>query len=275
MTTDPLPEVLPTDPEELIALARETFDPIASVCLFSGGNDSTVLAHRCRDHYEQLAFIDTGTAVPGVLEFVEEFAAWVRKPLVVLRADDAYRRLVLGSESQQALGFPGPGQHHRAYQRLKERQLRALTKRLKHGRHRYSKVLMLSGIRWAESSRRGERVPITRDGARVFVNPLIAWSNAEMRDYRREHGVPQSDVAALLHRSGECNCGAFAAPGERQMLEQLYPGWFDETIASLERECVARGIRACRWGERPPKEGERIEAGVLCSDCVGRIGGVS
>jgi 3'-phosphoadenosine 5'-phosphosulfate sulfotransferase (PAPS reductase)/FAD synthetase len=61
--------------------------------LFSGGNDSTVLAHRCRAHYDGLAFIDTGTAVPGVAEFVREYAHWLDKPLRVLRAGNAYRRI--------------------------------------------------------------------------------------------------------------------------------------------------------------------------------------
>ena len=49
-------------------------------------HDSTVLAHRCREHYQALAWIDTGTAVPGVAEFVVEYADWLGKPLRVLDA---------------------------------------------------------------------------------------------------------------------------------------------------------------------------------------------
>jgi hypothetical protein len=51
-----------------------------SWCLFSGGHDPTVLAHRCRQQYQGLAFIDTGTAVTGVQEFVSEYADWIGKP---------------------------------------------------------------------------------------------------------------------------------------------------------------------------------------------------
>jgi hypothetical protein len=40
-----------------------------------------VLAHRCREQYDGLAFIDTGTAVPGVAKFAHDFARWVNKPL--------------------------------------------------------------------------------------------------------------------------------------------------------------------------------------------------
>ena len=79
------------DPDEVVARARAEHKPVATWCLFSGGNDSTVLAHRCREHYDGLAFIDTGTAVPGVAEFVTEFAEWIGKPLRVLHAGDAFR----------------------------------------------------------------------------------------------------------------------------------------------------------------------------------------
>ena len=84
------------DPDELIARARGEHQPVAVWCLFSGGNDSTVLAHRCREHYQGLAFIDTGTAVPGVAEFVREYAEWIGKPLRVLQPADAFRVMVLG-----------------------------------------------------------------------------------------------------------------------------------------------------------------------------------
>ena len=100
----------------------------------------------------------------------------------------------------------------------------------------------------------------------VFANPLIDWTARQMADYRDEHRLPQSNVAALLHRSGECNCGSFAQPGERGMLSQLWPDWFDRTIGSLEREAEAAGISACRWGEQPPSV-EDVIAGPLCTDC--------
>ena len=118
-------------PEDVLALARAAHEPVAVWCLFSGGNDSTVLAHRCREHYQALAWIDTGTAVPGVAEFVAEYADWLGKPLRVLDAGDAYRQMVMGDLvwwarfiarderehgrasggelGQVPHGFPGPG----------------------------------------------------------------------------------------------------------------------------------------------------------------------
>jgi 3'-phosphoadenosine 5'-phosphosulfate sulfotransferase (PAPS reductase)/FAD synthetase len=280
------------DPDELISRAHAEHKPIATFCLFSGGGDSAVLAHRCRDAYEALVFIDTGTAVPGVREHVERFAAWLDKPLRVYDSGDAFRRMVLGNACSTCdgqgwfvgdlgvrhdcarcagtgwirLGFPGPAQHGRAYNRLKERQIERALSDAKAGHPRRARVMFLTGVRRAESARRSNRHPITRRFSAVFANPLIDWTNAQMRAYRTEHALPESDVAALIHRSGECNCGSFAAPGEREMLRSLWPDWFERTIASLEREAEAAGIPACRWGERPP-DARASEAGPLCSSC--------
>jgi 3'-phosphoadenosine 5'-phosphosulfate sulfotransferase (PAPS reductase)/FAD synthetase len=254
-------------------------------CLFSGGNDSTVLAHRCRHHYDGLAFIDTGTAVPGVAEFVHDFARWIDKPLRVLDAGDAYRKLVLGGTRRRngavdpPLGFPGPAMHGRAYVALKERQLRLLLRESKVGHSRRARVLFLSGIRRSESQRRSKREPIDRlrNSSAVFVNPLLNWTDLDMRRYRRAHALPESDAAALMHRSGECNCGAFAsAARERAMLRALYPEFFAQ-IEALEAEAEAAGIRWCRWGgydrdglratDRAPQA-----PGLLCESCDSRHG---
>lgn len=302
------------DPDELVAAARAEHQPVAVWCLFSGGNDSTVLAHRCREHYDGLAWIDTGTAVPGVAEFVAEYAAWVGKPLRVLSAGDAFRVMVMGdlvwwarfigahdrepSLSIEAFlardrcekgrasggelgqvphGFPGPGAHGRAYNRLKERQIMALLRDSKVSHPRRARVLFLSGIRRAESKRRSKREAITRlpGKAAVFVNPLIDWTGEDMRRYRREHRIPESTAAALLHRSGECQCGAFAnADSERAMLKALYPEFF-AGIEALEAEAQAAGVRWCRWGGydiHGNRAGEvtREKPGLLCESCEGR-----
>lgn len=262
------------DPDRLIESTKAEQRTVASVCLCSGGHDSVVLAHRCQEHYDSLAFIDTGTALPGVRTFVEEFAAWLDKPLLVLEAGDAYRRLVLGTHKLnpppdwRPYGFPGPAGHNLAYDLLKECQLRRLRAQLQ-ADHLRQRVLMLSGIRRSESKRRKARPAMSRHGAIVFVSPLIDWDNGQMRAYRDQHRLPESDVSALLHRSGECNCGAFAPHGEREMLRSLWPSWFEQTIASLEREAESAGIRSCVWGratEAVLDVGDEAKR-PLCSSC--------
>jgi 3'-phosphoadenosine 5'-phosphosulfate sulfotransferase (PAPS reductase)/FAD synthetase len=271
------------DPDEVVARARAEHKPVASWCLFSGGNDSTVLAHRCREHYDGLAFLDTGTAVPGVVEFVREFAEWIDRPLRVMHAGDAFRKLVLGGHTrkngtvEEGIGFPGPAMHSRSYFALKERQIRVLLRESKVGHSRRARVLFLSGIRRAESKRRSQREPIDRlkGTAAVFANPLIDWTGEDMRRYRSEHKLPESDAAALMHRSGECNCGAFAsAAEERATLKLLYPEFF-AGIEALEAEAEVAGLQWCRWGgyDRDGKRATdvaRQSVGLLCESCDAR-----
>jgi hypothetical protein len=146
-------------------------------------------------------------------------------------------------------GFPGIGMHGETYDRLKGRLIEDLLRETKQGHHRRSTMLLISGIRRAESRQRRKYNPFTERGSAKWVNPLIDWTNGEMRVYREEHGVPESDVAALLHRSGECNCAAKGSWWEeRSLIKALWPLWFAGTIESLEREAERLGIRYCRWG---------------------------
>jgi 3'-phosphoadenosine 5'-phosphosulfate sulfotransferase (PAPS reductase)/FAD synthetase len=311
-------DISPRDPVALVEEAKERWRPIKTYCLFSGGNDSAVLAHRCREHYDALFYIDTGTAVPsttepeivGVEDHVRSYARWLGKPLEIRRSGDAYRTMVLGDElwwrryriraarerrpfsieqmiaedrragrvssrdyGQAPYGFPGKGQHGKAYSRLKERRIEELLRQTKQGHPRRSAVLFLSGIRRAESRRRAKREPFTERGSAKFCNPLIDWTATEVAEHRRRFELPVSDVAALLHRSGECNCGAFArAEEERKTMRAFWPQWWAETIESLETEAEARGIRWCRWGgydlNGNQAAGSGAGAGLLCANCA-------
>lgn len=318
------------EPEAILAEATECEGcPLARVCLISGGNDSTVTAHRCRDHYDELAFIDTGTALPGVRDFVIEFAKDLGKPLRVLESGPAYAELVLGNRlwwefarrergAGESLsdfvlrttplrkqgdglgnaphGFPGPaGGHRAAYARLKERQIEELMRRLwaEHGGR--GRVQLLSGARRHESRRRSMNQGtdgFRRRKSQVWVNPLNDWRNDEMAAYRREHGIPTSDVAALLHRSGECNCGAYMSTGELADVVALFPDWHREFIVPLQDAARDLGIPRYVWGERtdtgrvgargwPFQDGispdqlalsfgdDRDAGGELCTSCGG------
>jgi 3'-phosphoadenosine 5'-phosphosulfate sulfotransferase (PAPS reductase)/FAD synthetase len=308
------------DPIALIEEAKKRWEPIKTYCLFSGGNDSAVLAHRCRDHYDELFYIDTGTAIPtagqppiiGVEDHVRFFADWLDKPLAIRRSGDAFRTMVLGddlwwrryrvtaarhrrpfsiedmiAEDRQAgrvsserygqapYGFPGKGQHSKAYSRLKERRIEEILRETKEGHPRTSTVLFLSGIRRGESRRRAKREPLTERGSAKFCNPLIDWTARDIGDYRSQAGTPQSDVAALMHRSGECNCGAFARAGEeRALMRTFWPQWWAETIEALEAEAEARGVRWCRWGgydlQGNQAAGSAKDPGLLCANCPAR-----
>lgn len=312
-----------SDPDELVAMAKRTWRPLKTFCLFSGGGDSTVLAHRCRDHYDELLYIDTGTAIPtsrepeigGVEDHVRAVAASLGKQVTIRRSGDAYRTLVLGDElwwrrfrvaagrrpgltiedwiaeerragrtatrtyGKPPWGFPGPGYHGRAYAELKERRIADVLRETKAGHPRTATVLFLSGLRRGESWRRAKREALTGRRSAKFCAPLIDWSAGQMAEYRERFELPTSDVAAFLHRSGECNCGAFArAEEERELMRTFWPQWWAETIEALEAEAEAAGVRWCRWGgfdvEGVHATGsEKLRPGSLCSRCENLEGG--
>lgn len=254
--SDPFPE-FKADPWDIYTRAVTEHNPERVFALFSGGNDSTVLVSWAKrnlgSRLSAAVFIDTGTALPGVRAFAEDFCADREVPLLVYEAGDEYDALVMEQ------GFPGPAAHRYAYVRLKERQIDALVR--EHKGSRRDRIMLLTGVRRSESVRRmGTTAAVRRDGAQVWVAPLIDWTDGDMAEYRRAHGLPQSDVAALMCRSGECNCGAFARPGERDELRTLWPDWWAQRIAPLEE---ATGTR---WGEAPPAAGS-VAPGPLCSDC--------
>lgn len=273
------------DPDEIVARAHETRykdrynEIVARFCLFSGGSDSSVVAHRCRDAYDELVHIDTGTAIPGVQDFAREFADWLGKPLIVLQTPwQEYRRLVIGSQTPRAggkpdiaLGFPGPANHGTCYTRLKQRRINELMRTRKKAWSHGQRILLISGLRRAESWRRKNRpeITVTSKDPGIWCNPLIDWTAADMHDYREQEmaDAPRSEIAALLHRSGECNCGAFAPPGERELLQALFPQWWAETMGALEEEAAQAGLRVAKWGQGKLPKTPLPDSAPMCSDC--------
>lgn len=263
----------------VLDVAIATTKPSAIRVLFSGGGDSMVAAHiaAMHDFFGGCVFIDTGTALPGVIEHAQEVCAEEGWPLTIIRSPQTYEDMI------REHGLPGPGQHPTAYVRLKEKALdahvRTLCTKCRLGkRHRkHDDVMWVSGARSAESVRRmGHGDWVKRDGSQTWVNPILDWSDEDCETYRKVHGLQKSDVAALVHRSGECQCGTYAAPGEREMLCSLFPE-FAEKIAGWETLALESGHdHAAVWGQRPTKHKKQLSliprVGELgCSDCAGRV----
>lgn len=256
----------PAEADEIIAKAAEKYDPVATLLLVSGGNDSLVLLDTCAHRADAIVHINTGIGIEQTNEFAREVGASYGKPFIELRPPRTYEDIVFNVFG----GMPGPGIHGWVYQRLKERCVREIV--AAHKRRWRDRVLILTGVRRAESRRRmGYDNPVDRAGAQVWVNPLLWWTNDEMRDYRAERELPVNEVAANLHLSGECLCGAMADQNthreERAALRFFYPA-FDARLTEIERECSRRGLRYCEWGVKRPEQGGK--AGPLCQSCEGR-----
>lgn len=250
----------------------------ATVALFSGGNDSTVLAHLFRDTITHAAHANTTIGIEQTRDFVrntcEEWGVELIERMPP-RESDRYRALVLDQ------GFPGPAMHFKMFQRLKERALDQVRRELVTN-PRKERVVFLAGRRREESARR-RHVPVSeRRGSTVWVSPLVYWTKLDMNTYRLMQGdVPVNEVSDLIHMSGECLCGAFASPGERDEVAAWFPDVFAD-IAAIEAELADRDdIPAHRktwgWGADPAAraaagdDGRASKVGALCSSCDGRF----
>lgn len=259
----------------------------AIVILFSGGNDSTTLAHLFKDRATHAAHANTGIGIEQTRRFVRDTCQAWGLPLIEQHTEPGYgyRDLVLGQcraktgPNKGAVlwpgGFPGPASHWMMYQRLKERALEKVRNELVNNPFR-ERVLFLAGRRAQESGRRkhlAESPAIERKGSTVWVAPLIHWTKLDLNAYRTMHpDVPRNEVSDLLHMSGECLCGAFAHRGELDEIGEWFPEVKAE-IEALEREVTASGVappEKCRWGWGADKE-RPSKAGDLCSSCDARF----
>jgi 3'-phosphoadenosine 5'-phosphosulfate sulfotransferase (PAPS reductase)/FAD synthetase len=258
------------------------------VILFSGGNDSTTVAHLFKGRATHAAHANTGIGIESTRQYVRDTCAAWGLPLLERRPEPGYgyRDLVLGRARAKSGpkrgtilwpgGFPGPAAHWLMYQRLKERALEQVRRELITNPFR-QRVVFVAGRRAAESGRRKRlaRIPaIERRGSVVWVSPLIHWTALDLNAYRVLHrDVPRNEVCDLLHMSGECLCGSFARSGE---LDELEFFGFTEPVAQirrLEREVAAAGVappERCRWGWGADKE-TPSRVGALCSSCSSRF----
>ena len=253
--------------EHVFADGREV---AATAILYSGGNDSTTLAHIFKKRADVAIHANTGIGIEKTREFVRQTCAQWGLPLIEEHPPpgSTYRELVLDQ------GFPGPAHHWKMYQRLKERCLRQARRKLVTN-PRKERVVFLAGRRREESSRRSN-VPISeRDGSVVWVSPLVYWTKADLNTYRSMYAVPRNEVSDLLHMSGECLCGAFAHRGELEEIGYWFPDVKAE-IEALECEVAATGKfpeKKCKWGwtTRDDIEAAPSKSGPMCSSCDARF----
>jgi len=143
------------------------------------------------------------------------------------------------------------------------------------------RVGLVTGIRKQESVRRmgaGISVPIRyrqeKEPRQVWISPILEWSKVDCNRHMTEKDLSRNRVVDILHRSGECLCGALARSGEIHELAQ----WFPEEarrINRLEKECEKRGIASSVWASREARglsEGQeqlfsKADLAPLCFSC--------
>jgi 3'-phosphoadenosine 5'-phosphosulfate sulfotransferase (PAPS reductase)/FAD synthetase len=262
------------DSERIIAEAVETYSQgktiVARALLYSGGNDSTTMGHIAvsRGWVDRAVHVNTGIGIAATREHVIATCAAWGLPLGIYSPPpgSTYRDMILDPKGG---GFPGPAQHWKAYQRLKERSLDLARQDMFGGsRKRSLQVLLFAGRRRQESKRRANIEEFNRDGRAVWVSPLANWTNEDMNTYRALYDVPRNPVADLIHMSGECLCGAFAHANELDEIGEWFPEVKAE-IQALEAEVHAAGLKHCTWGWGATKDLKPSDrSGPMCSSCV-------
>jgi 3'-phosphoadenosine 5'-phosphosulfate sulfotransferase (PAPS reductase)/FAD synthetase len=262
---------------EIVQEAKVEHRPSRTFLLYSGGNDSQVLLHAMAPFADEIVHVDTGVGIPEVADFCRRVASGFQLPYTEERPPRSYDSLVLTKGITGVVsgwdGLPGPGMHRYTYSRLKERCFEAVLRR--HRQYNGERFMLLSGIRRAESARRSKTATVHRKGGQVWVQPLNSWDNDEMAEYRKRFDIPQSEVAANLHMSGECLCGAMADQGpdreERSQIRFFYPQ-FDKRLTLLEQACERKQLTYCEWGIKRPDD-PALDAAAwtpACQSCAWR-----
>lgn len=241
--------------------------------LFSGGHDSMCAVHLASQHDRftgDVHHIDTGIGARYTRRFVESVAERFRWRLIVHKSQETYEKFVMDR------GFPGPAMHGFAYNRLKDRCVRKIAKGS-------LPRLLITGCRAQESVRRMGHVAPVQMGelkvdkktgrksrvnlSRIWTAPCHDWSKAEQQSYMDEFGLPTNKLKVAVGISGECFCGAFAQPGERELIREHAPDVESEIVrlTAVARDCG----KHCEWGTRPQRGGTIVVSptGPLCSSC--------
>lgn len=245
-----------------ISAAIERTKPIAVFGLFSGGHDSVTATTVASLHpkFTSAVHINTGIGVARTRQYVRETCALKGWTLAEYEAaknvngkgkpdPQIYRELVM------KLGFPGPHGHGMMYARLKERCLRMLQREWKAigNKKRPRRVMYISGCRSEESMRRmANTKEVQIDGQRIWCAPIHDWSKEDCHALMEHCSVPRNPVVDLIHKSGECLCGAFAQKGELEELK-LHPETrpaYDELVA-IQADVIAAGL-PWGWEDAPP-----------------------
>ena len=242
---------------EIVSDALQAYQPSAMIGLFSGGHDNYTVTHfvasQFSDQLSAVCHIDTGIGIPETQQFVVDRCDAHGWDLRIYRAMENINSKGKPDpqdydEIVRRLGFPGPHGHGMMFSRLKERQLRRITRDFISDRP----VAFISGCRKEESARRmGTTEPVQDRGRNIWIAPFTYMTASDCDAYMRRHDLPKNPVKARLCMSGECLCGAFAKPNELQEIEFWYPD-VGARIRRLEDEVRAAGF-PWGWEESPPQ----------------------
>lgn len=244
---------------ERINGAIEKFNPKFVIGLNSGGHDSlscNIVASKALK-FDGCLHVNTGIGIEATRDFVratcerQSWPLWEYKAIENTKADGTpdpmdYEAIV------RRYGFPGPNAHRYMYIKLKQRCIERFLKDMVASPK--SPVLFISGARTEESTRRmgNTKTEPSNYGRSVWLNAIHDWTKADTNALIDVLKVERNLVVDLIHKSGECLCGAYAKRGELAELNQwdiTRPAY--NRIVALQNEVAA--IFPWKWEDAPPE----------------------
>ena len=201
------------------------------LCSFSGGKDSLVATHLAHALLKganvpiEVVFVDTSVGLPVVRRYVEGVAKLYEWKLVVLAPERGFFELA------RMWGMPTPKRRW-CCRLLKVVPLLKYASSL--GARR---VLFITGLRRGESGRRSKMKGLYKRRYRgvdiYYCDPIIDWSDEDVKKYIEENNLPINPVYKIIDFSGECFCGAFTKLEHLIRVAREYPE-FIEKFRALE-----------------------------------------
>ncbi len=225
--------------------------------LFSGGKDSFAVAKalEVQDRLQGCIALETGISVPDWKPSVIDICKKQNWPIQFFKTTDSYARVV------KKYGFPGPGQHGMIMNYLKGRAIRVLKRAL-------PGAVLASGVRADESSRRAlSTKPISLfEGVKVIA-PLYDRTTEWVWNFVREAGYERPRAYSTLQISGDCLCGAFARPDEREAIRYWYPE-VEAEIVKIEKAMPDGHPHGCwGWGCNKKRGAKKGAEAIVCVEC--------
>ena len=211
-----------------IAIERiRTFEPPEGYYVaFSGGKDSQVVLDLVErsgvkfDAHMNLTTVDP----PELLRFVREHYA---DRVTLERPETSMYKLIVKKRIPPT--------------RMVRYCCEALKERGGHGR------IVVTGIRWAESSRRSKRrmtESCFKDGTKTYLHPIIEWTDADVWEYLNGRGLPH---CSLYDEPDGTRIGCVMCPFNHRQMQRDAARW-PKFAAMYERACVAAYDKAITDG---------------------------
>lgn len=216
--------------------------------LYSGGKDSTCVAHYIAknypDNFKGVVFTNTGISSAMTRKFVIEYCKKMNWPLIMTWARKPYYDIVIEK------GFPNAGAHKVIMGYLKFQSWYYFLRNIK------KTSAFISGVRKKESWARNKirfytKKPIDINATLTFAKPFLYKNGNQLQKYFITNGLKATPAYDYFDKSGECWCGCFYNEWELKMIEKYDPFLFD-TIKWMEKQVQLKGSKMAKkfphWG---------------------------